>query len=186
MSVGQILSGSMEEISELENRLKDALAVIDAAISDREGVADIVELRQQNAELKAGIDAAEQAAAKAEVRLAETVAELDLAKHISGAAADTGEVVESISRAHSGLDGQLQVVQARLEDALGQISDLANQVQNLVQIAASQSSADTSRADRSEVEAEMERLRQTRQDDVNHINGILEKLLPLVEGERGA
>ena len=32
----------------------------------------------------------------------------------------------------------------------------------------------------------MERLRQTRQDDVNHINGILEQLLPLVEGERRA
>lgn len=176
----------MNEISELENRLKDALALIDEAISDGEGVADIVELRQQNAELKTGIETAEQAAAKAEGRLAEAAAELELAKHFSGAAADTGEVVESITRAHTGLDGQLQVVQARLEDALGQISDLANQVQNFVQIAADQSSADVSRPDRSEVEAEMERLRQTRQEDVNHINGILEQLLPLVEGERGA
>ncbi len=176
----------MKEISELENRLKDALALIDEAISDGEGVADIVALRQQNAELKTGIETAEQAAAKAEGRLAEAAAELELAKHFSGAAADTGEVVESITRAHTGLDGQLQVVQARLEDALGQISDLANQVQNFVQIAADQSSADVSRPDRSEVEAEMERLRQTRQEDVNHINGILEQLLPLVEGERGA
>lgn len=176
----------MEDISELENRLKDALAVIDAAISDGEGVADIVELRQQNAELRTGIETAEQAAAKAEIRLAETAAELELAKHVSGAAADTGEVVESITRAHSGLDGQLRVVQARLEDALGQISDLANQVQNFVQFATDQSSADVSRPDRSEVETEMERLRQSRQEDVNHINGILEQLLPLVEGERGA
>ncbi len=176
----------MKEISELENRLKDALAVIDAAISDGEGMADIVELRQLNVELKTGIEAAEQTAARAEARLAETAAELELAKHISGAAADTGEVVESIARAHSGLDDQLQVVQARLEDALGQISDLSNQVQKFVQSAADQSSADSSRTDRSEVEAEMERLRQTRQDDVNHINGILEQLLPLVEGERGA
>ncbi len=176
----------MSEISELENRLKDALAVIDAAVSDGEGVADVVALRQQNAELKTGIESAEQAAAKAEARLAETAAELELAKHLSGAAADTGEVVETITRAHSGLDGQLQVVQTRLEDALGQISSLSNLVQSFVQSAADQSSADLSRTDSSEVEAEMERLRQTRRDDVNHINGILEQLLPLVEGERGA
>ena len=176
----------MKEISELENRLKGALAVIDSAISDNEGVADIVELRRQNAELKTGIETAEQAAAAAEVRLAETAAELELAKHFSGAAADTGEVVESITRAHSGLDGQLQVVQAKLEDALGQISDLANQVQNFVQSAADRSSAEVSGPDQSEIEAEIKRLRQTRKDDVNHINGILEQLLPLVEGKRGA
>ena len=71
----------MKEISELENRLKGALAVIDSAISDNEGVADIVELRRQNAELKTGIETAEQAAAAAEARLAETAAELELAKH---------------------------------------------------------------------------------------------------------
>ena len=141
----------MKEISELENRLKDALALIDAAISDGEGMADIVALRQKNAELKTGIESAEQAAAQAEIRLAETAAELELAKHFSGAAAGTGEVVESITRAHSGLDGQLQVVQAKLEVALGQISDLAGQFQDFVQSAADQSSADVNRPDRSEV-----------------------------------
>ena len=53
---------------------------------------------------------------------------------------------------------------------LGQISDLANQVQNFVQSAADRSSAEVSGPDQSEIEAEIKRLRQTRKDDVNHIN----------------
>ncbi len=179
-------SEGMEEISKLESRLRNALDAIDAAIGEGEGLADIVELRQKNAELQTGIAAAEQAADEARARLAETSAELQSVKHLSGAVADTGEVVESITRVHSGLDGQLQVIQSRLDEALEKISDLANQVQDRVQPARDPLHADGSHSSQPEVEAEIERLRQVRRDDVNHINGILERLIPLVEGGRGA
>ena len=179
-------SEGMEEISKLESRLRDALDVIDAAVGEGEGLADIAELRLKNAELKSRVAAAEQAANEARARLAETSAELQSAMHLSRAVADTGDVVESITRVHSGLDGQLQVIQSRLDEALGKISDLANQVQDCVRPANDPLNGDGSRTAQSEVEAEVERLRQIRRDDVDHINGILERLIPLVEGGRGA
>ena len=186
MLAGQMSGEGMEEISELESRLKDALELIDAAIGDGEGLADIVELRQQNAELKAGMEAAEQAADEARARMAEATAELELARNLSGAVSDTGEIVESITRAQRGLDGRLKVVQTQLDDALGKIADLAHQVQDFVQSVNGRLPVDGSHQDQSDFEAEIGRLRRIRQDDVNHINGILERLLPLVEGERGA
>ena len=183
----------MTEISELEDRLREALATIDSAIAGDTVPPDVAELRQQNHQLgeqnqalHAQIAEAERAAAETSGALEQATAELELVRQQVDTPSEAGDIAESIVRLQSSLDDGLRDMQSRLDDSASRIADLAEFVSTSVQDLANQSTADQREAADPAIEEEMNRLRQSRKDDVAQINVILEQLVPLVEGESDA
>ncbi len=183
----------MTEISELEDRLREALATIESAIAGDSIPPDVAELRQQNHQLgeqnqalHAQIAEAERAAAETSAALEQATAELELVRQQVDTPSEAGDIAESISRLQSSLDDGLRDMQSRLDDSASRIADLAEFVRTSVQDLANQSTVDQGEAADPAIEEEMNRLRQSRKDDVAQINVILEQLVPLVEGESDA
>lgn len=169
----------MEQVAKLEQRLDDALA----ALTEKSGGSgeETTTLKNQNAELQQALKKARRNSARAQEALEETKRELEaLREETQEQDALDEEDIEALNR-------QIQSLSKAREDAFNERRRSKQYVQHI-----RKQNNDLRKANKANVgdanlvnaslEAEMDLVKQERENDLTYLNDLLARLQPLVEG----